>query len=125
MKIKLPPKEKYQDAALTLHGGYWEELNKVDLQFEHIADEEADAEISSNDLMYEWKYERVKLSGIYELCPDGRIRPKFKVQDTGLSLLKAIAIPSHGPFRLPVPDQRVFIHVQTKNKHPHSTKKHK
>lgn len=22
-------------------------------------------------------------------------------------------------------DQRMFIHVQTKNKHPHSTKKHK
>ena len=127
MKTKLPPKGKFEDAALTLRAAHWEEFNKVDRRFDNVNEEDGveGAENPSNDLAHEWKYERFKSSGIYELSADGCIRPKVKAQDIGASLLKAIGIPGRGRFRLPVHDKRVFIHVQTKNKHPHSTKKHK
>jgi hypothetical protein len=46
---------------------------------------------------------------------------KFKGFGTGASLLCSSRERVHPS----APDQRAFIHIQTKNKHPHSTKKHK
>lgn len=50
----------------------------------------------------------------------GHVPPKFK--GAGLGALKFC---QRDHIQISASDQRVFIHVQTKNKHPHSTKKHK
>ena len=47
----------------------------------------------------------------------GNISPKGRAFDAGRWL--------RGQLNLSGFDQRTFIHIQTKNKHPHSTKKHK
>jgi hypothetical protein len=40
-------------------------------------------------------------------------------------LLHQMEIRNHGRGQLAKPSQRVIVRFQTKNKHPHSTKKHK
>ena len=56
---------------------------------------------------------------------NGHVSPKFKGLGSDATLLRAMGIRGFKHVQPSVPDQRVFIHVQTKNKHPHSTKKHK
>jgi hypothetical protein len=53
------------------------------------------------------------------------VHPKFKGVGISESLLRVLKIRSRGRDQLSASEQRVFIHIQTKNKHPHSTKKHK
>jgi hypothetical protein len=56
---------------------------------------------------------------------NGHFPPKFKGLGVNAALLHVTRVRGRGRFQLSAPDQRVFIHIQTKNKHPHSTKKHK
>ena len=51
---------------------------------------------------------------------NGHVPPKFKERGSD-----ATGIRSAKHIQPSVPNKRVFIHIQTKNKHPHSTKKHK
>jgi hypothetical protein len=53
---------------------------------------------------------------------NGHLASKFKGLENATALLR---IRQREHVQSSVPDQRVFIHVQRKNKHPHSTKKHK
>jgi hypothetical protein len=63
----------------------------------------------------------INLNAVTKL-DDQSIPSRFSI-DT--SSLRAIKIHSRGCAHPAILDQRAFIHVQTKNKHPHSTKKHK
>lgn len=53
------------------------------------------------------------------------ILSKVERPGVGPSLQRTVGIRSHAHAQLPSPNQRMSIRVQRKNKHPHSTKKHK
>jgi len=51
--------------------------------------------------------------------------PKIKGTGVDESLLRAMGIRAHERAQPPAFDLRMVVRIQRKNKHPHSTKKHK
>jgi hypothetical protein len=53
------------------------------------------------------------------------IPPKIKGTGVDAALLPVMGIGAHKRVQSPTPDLRMVVRIQRKNKHPHSTKKHK
>jgi hypothetical protein len=51
--------------------------------------------------------------------------PKIKRTDSDADLLRLMGIGARKRVQPPTPDLRMVVRIQRKNKHPHSTKKHK
>ena len=65
----------------------------------------------------------VNLASVVKLI-NGRISPKFKGSDDS-DTLRAMKIDRREHVQPSVSDLRMVVRIQRKNKHPHSTKKHK
>ena len=53
------------------------------------------------------------------------IPPKIKGTGVDTDLLRMMGISARKRVQSPTPDLRMVVRIQRKNKHPHSTKKHK
>jgi hypothetical protein len=128
MTTKIPLKEGNLDTSLMFRAIRWFDLNTVDQFIDDVCEANGDANIAVplDALTQELKKEGLSsLKYHCDLGADGTTPMKFKGLGIGTSLLRALETRGRGRGQPAVPDQRVFIHVQTKNKHPHSTKKHK
>lgn len=146
---KLLSKEAYLDASLKLCTARRDDLDDVLRLISNVckADGDTGIAVTPEDLAHEWKYEGVNLErdaflveildkhvdgneGLLNvrdchISADGSIHSKARELGADASLLRATEVHRREHVQPSAPDLRGLVRVQTKNKHPHSTKKHK